>query len=364
MWVVARFLATFALPVGLGFVAALWAALALPLVAAPAALTTYGSDKAHDLFTLTLLTAAAATLVRDRAGLLGLAWAWVAGAAVLSLGALTGVTAAGRSTGFEESNPIWLGRAIATGLVIVAWLAVTRRLRLSVALPLAALLLAGVFATGSRGPLLGAAVGVLVVLALVGRVAGVFVLAWLGVVAVTALWWSRAAQESRFGAAILDPSGDVNASTREQLWRDTWGIIVNHPGGVGFGNWSRHVGGTFLVYPHDLFLEVLAELGWFVGAVLVSALAVVVVRLARRGVGDPFAALVLALLGCETVAASVSGDINSRTWWFLLVLGWVASRWSADPHELDEPGATSATRATGTTRGAAASAAASARAVR
>lgn len=331
IWVACRFLGTLKAPPGLGFLLLVFAVLALPLFLAPSAATEYGATKIQNLFSLTLVSLLAATMVRDRAALVGFARAWTVGSFILAVGALTGVAdSVGRAAGLEDSNPIWLARAIATGLVFLTWLAGVRGIRLLHAAPVGALLILGIFATGSRGPLLGAAVGVLIVLIAVVRATGVFILVGVIFAGTAALWLSPAVQNSRIGETLISPNQDVTGAVRIELWRATWAIIRTHPLGVGYGNWELFVPGPQR-YPHNLLMEATSELGWLVGGFIAVTLVVVVTRLFRGAVArNSFSSLVLAVLLTETVAVSVSGDINARTWWFMLLVGWNVGRWRGD----------------------------------
>ena len=131
----------------------------------------YGDEKFAALWSSTLLCAAGAALIRDRAGLLTFARVWVGIGAVLAV--MTMFTGAGpddneRATGFG-SNPIWLGRAIATAAVFAGWLLWRRYLPRLVGVALIALLVTGVVLTGSRGPTLGMLVGLSVLLVLAAK---------------------------------------------------------------------------------------------------------------------------------------------------------------------------------------------------
>lgn len=322
------FLRTLQVPRGIGFVILVFGALAIPwLIGDPTALVTeYGAEKMSRLFTLTMASAVAALTLTKRADFTAFARVWLLVALGLSVGALTGASdSVGRATGFLEANPIWLARGIATGAICCAWLVAAKRMRPLIGVALFAALFAGIYATGSRGPMLGAVVGVFIIMLALGKAKG----AWLAAVGAWVVYvfvlGSSTFQQSRFGSA-LDPAGeDESSEARLDMWRATLDLIGNHPLGVGYGNWQREVSGGFAgIYPHNLFLEVFAEAGWLVGAILATATVMVLVKLARRARTDVVATLILALLSAEVLAVMVSGDVNARTFFFLLTAGWVA----------------------------------------
>jgi hypothetical protein len=71
---------------------------------------------------------------------------------------------------------------------------------------------------------------------------------------------------------------------------------------------------------------VFTESGVIIGALFLAIVGGIAIRLMRHAVFAPKANLVLALLAAETIAVSVSGDLNARTFFFLLGLGVVTPR--------------------------------------
>ncbi|WP_158566400.1 O-antigen ligase family protein [Micromonospora craterilacus] len=319
--------------------AVVFAVILAALVAAPALLwpptTDYGTTKVTGFFLFTVPTAVAVMLIRGRRDLTTWAKVWVVGGCLLAILALAGgVDPQGRATGGDgASNPIWLARAIGSPVVALLWLTYRRAVSRWLALVAAALLGAGLWATGSRGPVVALVIAALVVITLasplarVGRAALVALAATVGLYFTVVSEWVPAA--SRLGAALYDPRGEIEASQRIELAQPTIDLIREHPFGVGFGNWPEHVTILLYRYPHNLFLEVFAEAGWIPGAVLVALLVWVVVRLWSSARVEPAAVLALALLAFETMCVSVSGDLNARTFFFVLALGYAVSYWPA-----------------------------------
>ena len=293
-------------------------------------ITQYGQEKFEKITTSLLLSAMAVVLIRDRRGVKILAWVWLFAATVLAIATIFGGTGVGtRAVGFG-SNPIWLGRELTSGFLVALWLMWQKRLGTIPGLVVLSAIGAALVATESRGPLLAALLAVIVFL--VGAAPKVSETAAAGIIfsagsAVAALYFVPASLPERVSELLLSPGSAVESSLRTDLWSVTMPMIAENPFGVGYGNWSAEAA-TLIGWPHNLFLEVFAEAGWIPGITLVFATAVVVVRLARRSRGDSVASLVLALLVAAIVEVSASGDLNARTFFALLALGWVATTWA------------------------------------
>lgn len=292
--------------------------VALHSLAIPTA-TPYGEIKLETWLTATLITAVAASLLRDERSIYTFARAWLVTTGLLSVITILGF-AGGRADGFD-SNPIWLARAMATGLVMALFLVMQRDIAMWIFLGIAILLVAGIFATGSRGPILAVGVGAIALVVFtrrhrVRRIIGIAVGAGAAYWAVTVLPFFAS---SRIVTLIED--GDNDAS-RSLFWSLTTAIIRQYPEGVGIGNWSLVAGAPRqFVYPHNMFLEVFAELGIWFGVALIVVVAANLIKLLTRSREMAVAILVFALLVTEIVQVSVSGDLNARTFWFLMALG-------------------------------------------
>lgn len=317
-------------PTAAAFAVPLFAVLAAPSLYLPPE-DGYGEVKLLQFATFTLLSALAAAMVEDGGHVRALAWAWIAVAMVLAVATvvawLKGWDVAGRPLAFGEagSNTIWVGRVLATGAVFAAWLADRRPWVLVVMHAL----LGALYLTGSRAPMLGVAVA-LVALQATGRAGlrGVVTVAGVGVLGVTAVAWL--APTSRLGTLVLTPSRDASSGMRAAMWEQSVDLIRAHPWGVGVGGWEPPTTLRTYRYPHSLFLEVTTESGVLAGAILVGVLVWVCVRLARRARHHGPSRVVLAVLLAETVAVTSSGDLNARTFFALLTLGYcVTATWES-----------------------------------
>ena len=288
--------------------------------------TDYGRQKFLLLLTLTMFATLAVAVLRGRRDVEMFAAVFVLSGVVLAIATLTGDPQDGRADGFG-SNPIWLARAIGGALVALTWLYLQKRVAAWWAAGLAVLLGLALFATGSRGPLLATVVA-LFVLVLAG-----FRLKlrrgrreWVGLGLMGALVLAVIAMPSllppRVYALLVDPSEEMVGTARAEMRDVSVPMIAEHPGGVGYGNWSDYSGMLVHNYPHNLWLELPAEAGWLVGGAFILATLVVAAGLWRATRRDPVAGFVLAVLAFNVVAVSTSGDVNAgRPLFAALALG-------------------------------------------
>lgn len=126
-------------------------------------------------------------------------------------------------------------------------------------------------------------------------------------------------------------SGDRGASVseREFMWSRSWEIAQDHLGwGLGWANLDR---GELVVdqYPHNLFLEVLAEAGLLALGLLAALLVVGAVRATRARAADASALPLLGLLVFATANAMVSGDVTDNRLVFVIAAACWTLRSSA-----------------------------------
>ncbi|MEV4816300.1 O-antigen ligase family protein [Micromonospora tulbaghiae] len=286
----------------------------------------YGQQKFFLLVTLTMAAALAVAVLRGPRDVEMFAVVFVVSGLVLAVAALTGDSEGGRASGFG-SNPIWLARAVGAALVALTWLYLRRRLSAWPAALLGAILLLGLIATGSRGPLLATVVAMFfLVLAGLRLKIRQIRREWVGLTLMGALVLVVAALPSllppRVYALVVDPSEELFGSARAGMREATTPIIAENPGGIGYGNWGDYSGMAVYRYPHNLWLELPAEAGWLVGGVFVLAVLAVAFGLWVVSRREPAAGLVLGLLAFYAVAVSTSGDINGdRPLFVVLALG-------------------------------------------
>ena len=329
------------IPRGTGPVLALWA-LFMPaaILHAPGS---YGHQKAVYLFTLTLLSALGTLfLVRSAVRQELFVIVQVVLAAVLAGGALLSAHPQLAAEGTDRvflagSNTIASGNS--AGLVVVACFifALTGQRRRSLMFILGAAATAAMFATGSRGPVLAAAIALAAVAAFApaSGVSRAFRVAAIALVAFLAWYFVRGVSgggAGRIASTLLAGSSqDTSTQTRLGLWREAWSVIPGHFWGIGWGglndlsalNGAGLLGQPGLAYPHDIFLEVTAEAGWIAGAAMIVYMWCALRRL-RGLAASPYPAVLFGMAVFNLVNSAVSGDINSyRCMWASIAIAWV-----------------------------------------
>lgn len=294
----------------------------------------YGQSKFEQVATTTPLALLSAVLVRNRTDLLTLARAWVVLGTILALTTLLSPATgdAGRAIGFA-SNPIGLARPIATGVISALWLLLApaasgyRTQRRAPLVAATALMLVGIVLTGSKGPLVGVAIGA-GTLVLVNSDRAVLSRAlkigFAGVVAIMILAVSPLAS-TRVGQFVLSPLS-AEDQVRSEFVTDSLDAITAGLTSQGIGSWSQTTGHRGIFWPHNIWLELLIEFGWVVAVIVTASMAIVLVRAFRWSKRNPLAPLLLAWLLAEMWMASISGDIRARTLFFTLGLCLLVQR--------------------------------------
>lgn len=318
------------------FIVCLFGSLGLSALLNVPPASDYGIEKFRYLMTLTLLSAAASCLITDERSLTHLARVWVVAAVYLATMAIPVAGMTDRATPFGN-NPIWVGRVFSTGLIMLIWLWLSHRVRLRWVVPSAAVLLAGLAATGSRGPLIALAVGIAILSVFGGSGRRRLVVAAGTIMAATIAIQLPLFQESRI--TRIASAGLLTDFVRPRMIAATIDIVREHPFGVGIGSWANHsLIQSVYQYPHNLFLEVAAEFGAILGVLLVAFVIAVLAKLIRRSRSSTTMLLLSAWLTAEIVHVSVSGDLNARTFFFVLGLSFLTLlRRDARENQLEEP---------------------------
>jgi len=290
----------------------------------------YGSQKVTTYLTVTMLAIGAPFFLFERWEDLRRFFTWTVVVAVPV--AVLALSHPSRDTGrLAGDNTIGTSRLLCTAALILVLGALGRsRLRLPAA-ALAAGFIAVAAAVGSRGPILSFALALAVTLAawllrVPRKVAPVLAIAAVSV-AVVPFVSLPASSSQRLSEAARDPVAAFRQDDRYYLVRQAFQLIDRHPvRGGGAGAFST-VNPT-VKWPHNLFLELWAELG--LAAVLVVAAAVVAVliglfrqawRLRAHGREQELVYVLLAVFVFNLLAVQVSGNINdNRDFWGMLAI--------------------------------------------
>jgi O-antigen ligase len=187
--------------------------------------------------------------------------------------------------------------------------------------------LVALLASGSRGPVLGGSLGLVVLLVMLARTrrAALRIAVFSAVVVasfalVTQLVPSGAAHRSL--SVVTGSRSGLASNGRNQLWQAGWNTFVAHPLlGAGTGSFATEERQTVCPgpgcldkYPHNVLLETAAELGIggvvLMTIVLVSAGAIILRVRRLGGRNADFAAILFALFVSAATTAMLTGDIT------------------------------------------------------
>lgn len=309
------FRARLQLPRGKEYVLGLWWIF---LLGWPSFDLAYSAAKLSKIYTLVLLCAVGALFILNtprarRTWVEGTVMLGVFMAVLVHIAPNQEALATGRLA-IEGSNTIGSGRGIGAAAVALATVGLsTRRHRVKL-LALAVFLAATAVGSGSRGPVLAAMISVVVV-AITSSKRGKAVRIFLSSLALGAT--AYLALRMNLVADRLLTTKDQSAEYRRYLWSETASLIPSHPFGIGWGQLFNYPAGQIVTesgevqYPHNLFLEVFSEAGWFAGAALVAVL-MIAFRRQRRAAQTPVEMAMLGLFVFYLLSAMVSGDVNDN----------------------------------------------------
>lgn len=321
----------------------------------PGAASEYGFDKIESFFTLTALAlVGAVVLLRSQQQRV----VFLRTLAVLGIIVAVLVTVAPGQVSEWSTVPTLPGtNTISTAQIIMNGAIVLlmdvfvghRRARTRILmLALAAVMLFTALSTGSRGPVVAVAIGVIVALLFAPafsrrRFRTILAAAALGGTALVVLMQSQGEGLARV-ATFLAGEQDTSVAARTRFWDVAHAHIQVLPLGGGWGYFGiqpevaplASEGGQ--LYPHSIMLEITLEAGWFAGFSLTLFAIVTLFHLLRRSV-DRVSLTFLVFLVYTLTNAMLSGDINdNRLMWVVLVAAWmIPKREAADsPQDLTD----------------------------
>ena len=248
-------------------------------------------------------------------------------------------TVAGRGSTISASQA--LGVAVVVILTLVMHGTLATKPRLVAALALTTFLVMGLIATGSRGPVAGAGVALVlsaIMLRRPGRlkrslvVGGLLTIGWFVLVALT----NPGAERLRMAL-----SGQIdNTESRDVVWRRALEAIPLHPEGVGWGNfWSvldvgEALDSGYEQHAHNIILEAFVEGGWIAGVAMIVLIATALLRLRSTAQRGPYEAAVFSVAVFFVVCAMFSGSMgNDRATFAALAVGFAVQRNGGDKRD-------------------------------
>jgi O-antigen ligase len=307
-------------------VVALSLAVSLAWTSAPA----YGREKVTTFLTVTMLAIGAPFFLFERWEDLRRFFTWIIVVALPV--AILALTHPSRDTGrLAGDTTIGTSRLLCTGALILLLGALGHsRWRLPAA-ALAAGFVAIAAAVGSRGPIVSLALALAVTLAAwllraPRNIAPVLAIAAVSV-AVVPFVSLPASSSERLSEAARDPVATFRQNDRYVLAQQAFQLIDRDPirgGGAGAFSTSN----PSAKWPHNLFLELWAELGLATILVVVAAVVAALAglfrlawRLPAQGSEQQLVYILLAVFVFNLLAVQVSGNINdNRDFWGMLAI--------------------------------------------
>ncbi|MEV4773887.1 O-antigen ligase family protein [Microbacterium sp. LWH12-1.2] len=309
----------------------------------------YGNEKALHFYTLTLLGMLAAALVlrdeRQRSAFLTTLAVIAVIVTVLVTIAPERPAAWSTVVTLPGTNTIATSRLILAGVIVVvlrAMIGDRKPIARILLIMLAGFMILTALNTGARGPIIAAAVGVIVALLVTpafGRRRLRSIILTLGVVGAGGYF---ASQTQNGGLdrimTFIEGGTDTSAGARTTFWDVALQHIPQVPFGGGWGYFGRIVkyGGdkdATTVYPHNSVIEITLEAGWAAGAAFVFLAIVAFIRYVRASdAAQPAAFFVLFVFAFAN--SLVSGDVNdNRLMWVLLIFPFLLHK----PETTDSP---------------------------
>lgn len=297
------------------------------ILAAP--ISEYGSQKIQTFVLVALSLVSAASLSRPERGVRIYLGAALLLSLLFSILMLTtsSMTVTGRIS-LIGLNPIGVARLTTLGAVLLVALLVSGRVRglfrVLASIGLAGLCLVATIVTGSRGPVIGLAISLVVVIGVTLGVRGARA-GWIVLLAVLAV--------AIMASALLGDAEGVEwaigrgDSGRASLYSTSVGLMAAHPAGVGWGEFSTIAVTGDIAYPHNLYLEAGAEGGIiaFVVVLVLTGIALVWAMRTYRQTGRASDLLLLAVYAYALANAQLSSDIvGNRMLWVTMAFVMVS----------------------------------------
>jgi O-Antigen ligase len=307
----------------------------------------YGQEKVLKFFTLTALAALAPFfIIEDGRDVRALLWATVGLATLAAVLTLfqAGDPNSGRLEFGGDENTIFTSRLLCAGalvLLVAPAFGVPRRLRLAAPL-LGAGLVFVALGVGSRGPVVALALALACVAAASvvkkpSQLVSVLVIVAAGIALFPLIQLPETSRQ-RLEQTVNNPVETLAEDGRSRLYNKAIELTAENPvrgfGAGGFFLYSYLLMNQQEKYPHNMFLELSAEVGLLPPIVLGVAIFYVLFTLGRRAwraERDRDRRLTFVLGGLflmNLFAVQFSGDINdNRVFWATFGLAWLVARY-------------------------------------
>lgn len=228
----------------------------------------------------------------------------------------------GRLT-YGDSNPIWMGRLFGMACVASVYMLVSSRMRPLIVVPLLLAFFVAMVLTGSRGPVFAFFLATLVAV-IINPINNKYVFISIGLYVGLILILLSESLNLDFGARGLSfgQADDVSYFIRLNMFDYTIDTIRSFPEGIGVGSFY-FMGFT---YPHNIYLEFIAEWGWFFGGTFIVFIFLGGYFLFLR---RDRLQLLLILYVFEVVNGGLSGDITSPRLLYGLAIAGFAFQFSS-----------------------------------
>jgi O-antigen ligase len=290
----------------------------------------YGASKTTTFLTVTMLAIGAPFFVFERWADLRRFFMWTVVIAVPV--AILAITNPSTDTGrLAGDNTIGTSRLLCVASLVLLLGALGRSRHRLPAVALAATFIAVAAAVGSRGPIVSFALALAVTLTAwllrVPRKAAPVLAIAAACVAVVPFVSLPASSSERISQAARDPVAAFREDDRSFLLKQAMQIVDDHPiRGGGVGAFST-VNPT-AKWPHNMFVELWAELGIFAVVVVAVASGAALVGLFRLAwlapqyaIRQDLVYILLAVFAFNLMAVQVSGNINdNRAFWGILAI--------------------------------------------
>ncbi|MGZ4112690.1 MAG: O-antigen ligase family protein [Tumebacillaceae bacterium] len=283
----------------------------------------YATEKVQRFYTLTMIAAVAPFfLIKTKDDLRRFLSALTLLGIILSSNAAVELVTSGgnidRLTSFG-SNTIALGRGAGMAFVWIAVLALDRRIGAFVGIGSLGFLGVVMLASGSRGPLLAAMIGLFLLCIFYYWRNRKTAMRFLGVLLLVGTMFG-------YGLTLAPPQSidritgafqgkvDTSAQDRIDAYNLSWDKIQVSPQGLGWGGFASKINfwdGEGRQYPHNIVIEVFLEEGWLAGLLFLGML-VKVVPHSLFNSSSPETRALFAMLLFFVVNALVSGDLNDN----------------------------------------------------